>query len=221
LYELGASFAYSVLVGLLRAHGGIADEFLACAIGMCTAVIAYQFHWAIGNPVVLWLGVLYRNVHWLGAILATAAQAVGMLLGALMVWAIYPTAQLDNAIAMPMNLNYSLWTLVAIETVASVTFAVAYMVSERVAETTSSVIVIGLAMTVSYLIAYPLLHTGVNMWYHLAYALIVNEWDRWWVYYVGPVCAFVISAIVSLFTRSRDYSTNNSWWDAFTMESCD
>lgn len=190
-------------IGASMATGG--NDLLAIAVAHGLAfglLVAAGGHISGGvyNPA-LALGLfLGGRLRWDKAIGYVLVQLVGGVIGALLIKATFPAAQVDAAnLGVPaVAANVSAGQAVLAEIVT--TFFVMYVVFGTVVDGRGpkaiAPLAIGLTITVDILAAGPISGAAMNPARWFGPAIVQASFSDWWVYWVGPGIGAAIAAVL-------------------------
>ncbi len=190
-------------IGAIMATGG--NDLLAIAVAHGLAIgllVAAGGHISGGvyNPA-LTLGLFIGGkLRWDKAIAYVIVQLVGGVVGALLIKATFPAAQVDAAnLGVPtVGANASAGRALLAEIVT--TFFLMYVVFGAAVDGRGpraiAPLAIGLTITMDILAAGPISGAAMNPARWFGPAVVQASFDNWWVYWVGPAIGAAIAAVL-------------------------
>jgi MIP family channel proteins len=177
------------LVGIALAHG-LAIAVMASAVGHISG--------AHFNPAVTVAFLVTRRMHAALAGVYIAAQLVGAALASVALLLAFPDG-LDLDAGVPvLQESVNVWSGVLLE--AILTFFLVWVIFATAADprgTFGSIagLAIGLTITLDILAGGPLTGAAMNPARALGPELVLNVWDDFWVYIVGPILGGAAAAL--------------------------
>jgi aquaporin TIP len=174
---------------------------VAFAHGLAIAIMVSAMGHISGghfNPAITFGFLVTRRIAPTLAVVYWIAQLLGAVLGALALRATFPeSADLDAGVPVLNGINAgSGIALEAIMTFLLVWVVFATAVDPRGAFATIAGLAIGLTITIDILVGGPLTGAAMNPARSLGPELVLNVWDDWWVYLIGPGLGGVVAALL-------------------------
>jgi len=203
----------TLMFGFRFDGGSVAAGVVATALtfGLVLLSLAYVIGPISGchvNPAVTLGAALARRISPVEAVGYWAAQFVGGILGALLLWAVLAQSPLYSRAVQGLGTDgYGTSSLVHLsgggaflaEVVLSALFVFAVLgVTSKLGHTATAGMVIGLTLTVVHLIGIPLTGTSVNPARSLGPALIVGgtALSQVWLFILAPLAGAVVAAVL-------------------------
>jgi aquaporin TIP len=190
---LGVDTAAS-LVGIALAHG------IAIAI-----LVAATAHISGGhvNPAVTFAAVITGKMKAGPGVIYVAAQLAGAVVGALLLDAVLVSEVQGNLGAQSLNDAALTSTVAGVLVEVILTFVLVFTVFAVAVDPRGPAAIaplaIGLAVLVDHFVGVPLTGASMNPARSFGPALVANEWDDQWVYWVGPLIGAAIAGLVYYF----------------------
>jgi aquaporin TIP len=174
---------------------------VAFAHGLAIAIMVSAMGHISGghfNPAITLGFLVTRRITATLAVVYWIAQLLGAVLGALALRATFPeSADLDAGVPVLNGINAGAG--IALE--AIMTFLLVWVVFATAADprgTFASIagLAIGLTITIDILVGGPLTGAAMNPARSLGPELVLNVWDDWWVYIIGPSLGGVVAAVL-------------------------
>jgi aquaporin TIP len=174
---------------------------VALAQGLTIAIMASAVGHISGghfNPAVTFGFLVTRRIVPSLAVVYWLAQLAGAVLGALVVRGLFPSeANLDQGVPV-VNDTITVWAGLGLE--ALLTFFLVWVIFATAVDPGGAFksiagLAIGLTITMDVLMGGPLTGAAMNPARALGPELLSNDWDNFWIWYVGPFAGAVIAAV--------------------------
>lgn len=218
--SFGRGFGFGAgLLGVQTSAGIVAT---ALAFGLVLAVLAYALGPISGchvNPAVTMGALIAGRMKVQEAVGYWAAQFVGGILGALVLWQTLSSSPLYDRKTTGLGADgygklsatsISLTGAFVVEVILTATFVLVILsVTSKVANAALAGLAIGLSLTVVHLVGIPLTGTSVNPARSLGPALVVGgtALSQVWLFIVAPLVGGAIAALVHRFLFAEDGAT--------------
>jgi len=179
---------------------------IALAFGLAIAVLVAMTARLSGghiNPAVTFASVITGRMKAGPGVLYVFAQLAGAVVGALLVDAVVVSSIAGNLGATTLNdaALPSDWAGVLVEII--LTFALVFTVFAVAMDPRGpgnlAPIAIGLAVLMDHFVGVPLTGASMNPARSFGPALVANEWDDQWVYWIGPLLGGGLAGLVYYF----------------------
>jgi MIP family channel proteins len=192
--DVSAILGIGQLVAIALAHG--------FAIAVLVAAIARISGGHI-NPAVTFAAVITGRMKAGPGVLYVAAQLAGAVVGALLLDAVLASDVEGNLGAHALNDSALSGDLAGLVVEIILTFVLVFTVFAVAMDprgpSNLAPIAIGLAVLIDHFVGVPLTGASMNPARSFGPALVANEWDDHWVYWIGPLAGAAIAAVLYYF----------------------
>lgn len=176
---------------------------VALTFGLTIASVVWVFSHISGghvNPAVTLAALFTRRVSIIRGFLYIAAQIIGGITGAGMLYGLTPTAwQASNLGVNVVNADATSSQGFGVEMIATFLFVLTFFASQdnkRSDLQGSAPLTIGLAAVVCHLFALPVTKAGLNPARSFGPAVIAASWEHHWVFWVGPLVGGLLAGLM-------------------------
>jgi MIP family channel proteins len=198
-----------VVTGILKlspAHDAGALVAIALAHGLAIATLVAATARISGghiNPAVTFAAVISGRMKPATGFVYVAAQIVGAVVGALLLKAVVVSSIQGNLGAHSLNDAALSSDAAGVLVEAILTFVLVFTVFATAMDPKGmgnlAPVAIGLAVLIDHFVGVPLTGASMNPARSFGPALVANEWDDHWVYWVGPLAGGGLAALVYYF----------------------
>ncbi len=198
-----------VVTGILKlspAHDAGALVAIALAHGLAIATLVAATARISGghiNPAVTFAAVISGRMKPATGFVYVAAQIVGAVVGALLLKAVLVSSIQGNLGAHGLNDAALSSDAAGVLVEAILTFVLVFTVFATAMDPKGmgnlAPVAIGLAVLIDHFVGVPLTGASMNPARSFGPALVANEWDDHWVYWVGPLAGGGLAALVYYF----------------------
>ncbi|KAH9505758.1 Aquaporin-4 [Bulinus truncatus] len=174
---------------------------VALTFGLAVATVVWIFSHISGahvNPAVTVAALFTRRVSIIRGVLYIIAQVIGGIVGAGILYGLTPSQALGTLGANELRSYVSSAQGFGVELLVTFVYVLAVFSSlddKRTDLRGSFPLTIGLAVVVCHLFAIPYTKAGLNPARSFGPALIVNFWEKHWVYWVGPIAGALLAGL--------------------------
>src|SRR3972149_2300704 len=210
----GAVVVITGVLGLSPGEDAAALVAIALAHGLAIATMVAATARISGghiNPAVTFAAVISGRMKPATGFVYVAAQMVGAVIGALLLKVVVVSSIEGNLGAHGLNDAALSSDAAGVLVEAILTFVLVFTVfataMDRRGLGNAAPIAIGFAILIDHFVGVPLTGASMNPARSFGPALVANEWDDHWVYWVGPLAGAGLAALIYYFVylnRSED-----------------
>eukprot|EP00054_Salpingoeca_dolichothecata_P008037 m.45918 g.45918 ORF g.45918 m.45918 type:complete len:244 (-) comp17467_c0_seq1:87-818(-) len=193
--------------------GGATITQVALAFGFTITVLIQTFgrvSHSFFNPAITIAFVVTGKVKVVTASLFVLSQIVGAIVGAAILDAVTGRDELANLGITTLGTDVSSGEGFGIELIATFFFTFGIFAAVDVSSADFAALHIGLTLAACHFFAIPFTGCSVNPARSFGPALVANEWDDHWVYWIGPIVGACLGALSHAVIFDKDLKHNKT-----------
>jgi aquaporin NIP len=182
--------------------GAITLEGIAASNGIIVMALIYSVGHVSGahfNPAVTIAFSLFRHFHPRDILPYIGAQAMGAILGATLLWALFGDA-IDNGVTGPSGTDAQTFGMEIVLTFALM-FVITAVATDARAVGQAAAIAIGATVFIDVLIGGPISGGSMNPARSIGPAIVAGELSDYWIYLFAPIIGAALGALAYTLVR--------------------